>query len=367
MQPSDSKSSDPKKFPTPRRQVSCVICCHNSSERLPETLRYLARQKFSRPVSWEVIVVDNGSTDDTSAVAVREWPGIEDVPFTVIFEPTLGTAHARMAGFRKAQGEIVSMIDDDNWVREDWVQNVSELMEAHPDTALLVGHIDMVTDVPVPAWFHQVKMFYAITRVPRTDGPLDSLHALPSGAGMSLRKAAIDELIQNGFHSSLDGRKGASLECCEDLELALALKLYGWRFRFSNRLYLQHFMPQRRLQWSYARRLLRAIGSSSVFLDAYLFVIETREGHPPRPHQTHWLWRLLAQSSQWALELARGLLEQGNLGEGNRHVALAERHFGRMLALWRLKSGYHSRRETVARMPWVQKACYPRSKTATLA
>ena len=54
--------------------ISVVICCHNSAAVLPPTLMHLAAQIVDPSVQWEVVVIDNASTDDTVQVATRAWP-----------------------------------------------------------------------------------------------------------------------------------------------------------------------------------------------------------------------------------------------------------------------------------------------------
>ncbi len=53
--------------------VSVVLCCHNSVERLQPTLTHLAAVQVPPGMSWEVLVVDNASTDDTAARAAELW------------------------------------------------------------------------------------------------------------------------------------------------------------------------------------------------------------------------------------------------------------------------------------------------------
>lgn len=88
-------------------------------------------------------------------------------------------------------------------------------------------------------------------------------------AGLCVRRAAWDRLIQNGFRFELTGTIGNKLQGSEDVELTMALRLSGWKLRIDRRLRLQHFMPSRRLEWKYLRRLLRNYSAAVVPLDAY--------------------------------------------------------------------------------------------------
>src|ERR1700719_3404911 len=79
--------------------VSIVVCCFNSASRLSEafaqTLAHLAAQETTAETRWEVIVVDNASTDDTAQVAQKSWPRQLEDSLQVVGEPRLGLSYAR--------------------------------------------------------------------------------------------------------------------------------------------------------------------------------------------------------------------------------------------------------------------------------
>src|SRR6266568_2014628 len=93
--------------------VSVVICCHNSAKRLAATLAQLVAQRVPSEIPWEVIVIDNASTDGTAQVAAACWPAVNCVPLRIISEPRLGLTYARQRGFREAKYEFISFVDDD--------------------------------------------------------------------------------------------------------------------------------------------------------------------------------------------------------------------------------------------------------------
>jgi len=84
-----------------RLGVSIVICCHNSARLLPKTLSHLKRQRVPDGLSWEVVIVDNASTDDTGRIARGCWAEGGPVCLRVIREPRLGLSYARERGFRR--------------------------------------------------------------------------------------------------------------------------------------------------------------------------------------------------------------------------------------------------------------------------
>jgi glycosyltransferase involved in cell wall biosynthesis len=108
--------------------ISVIICCHNSSLRLPETLAHLARQVVPSGLSVEAVVVDNASEDGTGETAYGEWSRLH-APFelSIVKEPKAGLSHARRSGLRRARHSVVIFCDDDNWLGPDYVQNAADL------------------------------------------------------------------------------------------------------------------------------------------------------------------------------------------------------------------------------------------------
>jgi glycosyltransferase involved in cell wall biosynthesis len=105
--------------------VSVAICCHNSETLLPATIAHLRNRCVSRDMKWEVLVIDNASTDKTAMVARKCWGDDGPAPMRVVHGNRLGLSYARERAFNEAKYEIVSFIDDDNWVAPEWIRTVS--------------------------------------------------------------------------------------------------------------------------------------------------------------------------------------------------------------------------------------------------
>jgi glycosyltransferase involved in cell wall biosynthesis len=249
--------------------VSVVICCHNSAERLPNTLAHLSAQKVPAGISWEVLVVDNASTDATAEVARQHWPKDTPAPLRIVNEPWPGLSHARQRGFAEATGDIISFIDDDNWVCPEWVATVSDLMTTHVDVGACGGAGEAVAETALPWWFEKFQGDFAVGPQAADAGDVTWTRGYLWGAGLAIRKAAWSQLIGNGFHSLLTDRQGASLSAGGDTELCFALRSAGWRLWYEPRLRFKHLLPAGRLRWSYLRNLHRGFGASEAVLDAY--------------------------------------------------------------------------------------------------
>jgi glycosyltransferase involved in cell wall biosynthesis len=110
-------------------RVSVVVPAYNEAATLPATLASLARQDV--PGGYEVIVVDNRSTDDTAAVAAR-------LGARVVHEPTPGVCAARQAGTDAARGAVVVSTDADTVHPPDWLRRI-ERHFADADVVAVAG------------------------------------------------------------------------------------------------------------------------------------------------------------------------------------------------------------------------------------
>jgi glycosyltransferase involved in cell wall biosynthesis len=125
---------------TPRGhvQLTIVIPTYNRASRLPSSLRAVANQ--CADIDYEVVVVDNNSTDDTRDV-VDSWRRLSGSPVHYIFEPRQGVSYARNTGIAAARGSLVAFTDDDIEVNVDWVMRAHELSCRYPDVGCFGGRV----------------------------------------------------------------------------------------------------------------------------------------------------------------------------------------------------------------------------------
>ena len=127
---------------------SVVIATYNRAGDLRGTLERLAGLRPAEP--WEVIVVDNNSTDDTRAVvetAARTFP----VPLHYVFEREQGRSPALNAGIRRAAGSIIVTTDDDVRVEADWLTHAGNAL-ARLDCDYVGGRVLPIWGGPRPVW-----------------------------------------------------------------------------------------------------------------------------------------------------------------------------------------------------------------------
>lgn len=149
-------------MPRPPEGVTVAVCCHNSAGRLAPTLQHLSLQNPEPGIPWEVLVVDNASTDGTALFASTRWPADAAAPLRVVAEPRAGLQFARERAFAEARYPILSFVDDDNWVGPDWIARTSRAFAEHPEVGACGGFSEAACEVPPPAWFDRLKPCFAV-------------------------------------------------------------------------------------------------------------------------------------------------------------------------------------------------------------
>lgn len=334
--------------------VTVIVCCHNSSARLPATLTHLKQQQVAREIPWEVVVVDNASTDKTSEVALRSWPADAPTTLRVVYEPRLGLSQARHRGLSESKYEVVSFIDDDNWVDPNWVQSVSEIMSRRADVGACGGYNEAVCEISPPSWFDRYKKNYAIGPQGDEAGDIASTRGYFWGAGLTIRKSAWQQLVSDGFRPMLVDRQGTTPSAGGDHELCFALRLAGWGLWYEPRLQLRHFLPAGRLEWRYLKSLHRGFGASSVWFDLYSSALKGNPKTFMERLKRTWQWKILTALIILLWCEGKLLLSFYRPSEGNPDVLRIEVGIGRLLELVRGRKSYE--------LPFRNSRCYTLSQ-----
>jgi glycosyltransferase involved in cell wall biosynthesis len=265
--------------------VSIVVCCYNSERRIIKVLEHLAAQKVEKSVNWEIIIVDNASTDKTAETAENYWTR-EDSSLRVVYEGKPGLSNARTTGLEEARYSVVSFIDDDNWVEDKWVQKIHSWFINDEKIGLLGGLSEAVIEGEKPFWFDKEQYSYAVG----PQGHETGLHSKTMfGAGLSIRKRAWTDLQRNGFQFILADREGAVLTSGGDSELCMAVRLAGYDLYYDSNLKFYHQMPQGRLTWAYKIKLAQSFGRTDPVLNIYYSSINRLKGYKRYVRENRWM------------------------------------------------------------------------------
>ncbi|MGF1924714.1 MAG: glycosyltransferase, partial [Bacteroidia bacterium] len=235
--------------------VSVIVCCYNSVKRLPETVKHLAQQIVPDDINWEVIIVNNASSDHTYETAVSELRRYETLVnrAKVLNESKPGLSFARELGITTAKYAYIIFCDDDNWLASNYVALSHKIMSENHTIGALGGESDAATDADqFPDWFENAKGSFAVGKQQSYDG---FTNRNLWGAGMIIRKELYKKCFPPEYPSYLTGRNGSKLSAGEDTEYCLRLQLKNYRLYYDSRLKFTHFISQSRLSQTYYANL----------------------------------------------------------------------------------------------------------------
>jgi glycosyltransferase involved in cell wall biosynthesis len=241
-----------------------VICTYNGANRLPYLLDQLISQFIPNHFLWEIIIVDNNSSDQTASV-IQQYQSQYHciVPIHYTFEPQQGIAFARKRGIKLAKGELIGFLDDDNIPNQNWVMSAYDFAQSHPDAGAYGSHIEAQYEIHPPANFERIACLLAIIDRGEKTFRYDVLERwlMPPGAGLVIRKKAWlnsvpSQLIFTGAQIQSLANKG------EDIEALSYIRQQGWEIWHNPNMKISHQIPCERLQKSYLMKLCRSVGLS---------------------------------------------------------------------------------------------------------
>ncbi len=252
--------------------VSIVICCHNSATRISETLKYLSEQQFSISIPWEVIVVNNASSDNTVEVA-HTWGGkFGNSNFKIIDQTIPGLAAARQKGIEFSAYSLLIFCDDDNHLESNYVQEAYILMNQNPQVGVAGGWVQPKLPFYPGKWIEANYAALAIGRQSATSGYVNWVF----GAGMIFRKKIFNELKDRGIKFMLTGRLGVKQTSGDDAEMCRLARFIGYKIYYSNKLILHHQISAHRLtRWSFIKA-----NFMNVYHVIYFYLLDNLINHP---------------------------------------------------------------------------------------
>ena len=230
----------------------------NGSKRLPFVLDRLRDQQELNEIGWEVIVVDNNSTDETKDV-VENYQANFPCVLKYCFESKQGAGFARQLAIREAQGDLIGFLDDDNIPALNWVRAAIDFAREHPQAGAIGSRIHGDYEVEPPKNFERIASFLAITErgnKPHLYAP--EMKMLPPSAGLLVRRSSWLENVPEKPY--LTGRSTNSILNSEDLEAILYIQNGGWEIWYNPAMEIEHQIPRERLTRDYLLFLMRSTG-----------------------------------------------------------------------------------------------------------
>lgn len=334
--------------------VSIVVCCYNSSELLPETIRHISLLRIPDECACELIIVDNNSDDNTSETALQLVKSYlpETIKYKILSQPVQGLSAARKTGIDNSVNEFILFCDDDNRLNENYIEILIGTMQENEKIGVLGGESKAVSDVKFPGWFHEFCQNYSTGTQSEQRGKISTASGAIWGAGMVIRKKALDDLFSNGFTPFLSDRKKKSLTSGGDIELCYALRLAGWEIWYEPSLILEHFIPEYRLSWNYLRRLNRGFGAQKVSLDPYLKAFDRFSDSEFESKENNWQYQAIMTIKKLRGYGFKKLIRFNQPNEGDADILRIEKTIGRLTEILKIRKEYGKRISAVRDARW---------------
>jgi len=230
-------------------QISIIVPTFNRCQELPAALDALCCQQGLEEGAYEVIVVDNNSTDRTKEI-VKEYIGRYKSIVRYAFEVKQGISAARNRGIGQSQGEIIAFTDDDVRVAPQWIFYLKKAFES-PLVDAVGGRVVPAYSSDIPRWVKENQSIFYGVIVHHDYGQEEILYSVPPmvpfiGANFAIRRVI---LLQYGLFREDIGVGQGFLG--EDSEMYWRLKLADKKIYYYGMAEVLHPIDQNRLKWDY--------------------------------------------------------------------------------------------------------------------
>lgn len=267
-------------------RLSVAVCTWNRAHLLRHTLESMTRLNAPSGLEWELLVINNNSTDDTDDVVASF---ANRLPIRAFVEPQSGKSYALNRAVDEATGDYLLITDDDVLVDPEWLHGYGVGFRRHPEAAVFGGPITAWFAGDPPRWlvdaFHQVEFAYAALHLGEEIIALDGRNG-PFGANMAIR---MEDQRKHRYDPALGPRPGSGLRG-EETAVVKAILAGGAEGYWVPEARVRHHIPLERQTTAYLREWYRGWGEQ---------LVRTRKHAPTRMllGRPLWLWREVVEAS----------------------------------------------------------------------
>lgn len=238
--------------------LSIIICTYNREQYLGETLERLAANRYDG--AWELVLVNNNSTDSTAQICADFEAANKEVPFRYFVETNQGLSHARNRGMAEAKGEWLIFLDDDAFVQQDYLARLERYTKELSDMVAFGGRIyPLFESGEAPKWLCRWNRSW-LSALDKGDmlGTFEGAE-YPIGANMGFSRRMYE--VCGGFDTTL-GRSGKNLIGGEEKDYFNRIKAQNGKIYYLPEIAVQHCIPPSRTTEEYIARLGDGVGMS---------------------------------------------------------------------------------------------------------
>jgi len=288
-------------------KISIAICTWNRSALLKQTLQSLVDMRVPQSLDWELLLIDNRSTDNTPQVI----DGFRDaLPIRYLYQPVPGHSASRNAAIELAAGKYILWTDNDVVVPCNWLEAYAAGFQAHPDAAFFGGKIEPVFKVPRPDWlvtnWEKCKGVYATRDLGDQLRELNK-NEFPYGANFAVR---MDVQRQFRFDTQY-GRMGKSMVGDEEIAALRLMVEAGHRGVWLPNVGVQHIIPADRINEHYVAGYFVGQGQTNIVRGKVKKSTMTALFESLRYRIKWWLKQRNGKPEEWVSHMIRCSLSRG--------------------------------------------------------
>lgn len=238
-------------------EISIIICTYNRSGHLKNVLKSLSEQNVTKGFEWEIIVVDNNSTDDTFDV-VKAFQENSNVPVKYIKEEKQGLSYARNRGITSSKGKYIAFTDDDALVDYNWVAVLYETFQRY-ECEGVGGRIHLKPVKELPRWLKK-ELWGFLACLDYGDKPFQIINHNIYGTNMAFSREIFDKV---GYFDVELGRKSYMPVGGEEIDIVNRILQSGGAVYYQPMAEVYHIIEKYKLRKQYFRQLHYYDGFSS--------------------------------------------------------------------------------------------------------
>ncbi|MDR3048073.1 MAG: glycosyltransferase [Bacteroidales bacterium] len=240
-------------------EVSIIICTYNRDKYLYTALQHVAENDFSTDF-YEIILVNNNSTDTTETECERFQRDYPRCRFRYFVEYNQGLSYARNRGMEEAQGDFFVFLDDDSLVKSDYLTNLQAHLNKYSDLLAFGGKIEPLFETgEAPKWLSKWTYSWVSAIDLGAKTCLFKGNKYPIGANMGVSRKIVKAVGQ--FNTQL-GRSKNNLMGGEEKDLFNRIKKLQGNIYYFPDIEVQHVIPESRTTKEYIKRMGHGIGMS---------------------------------------------------------------------------------------------------------
>ena len=241
--------------------ISVIICTYNREKYLGKCLDAF-RNQTAKNQEYELVIINNNSPGITPEICqnfLNDNPTINAYYFV---ETNQGLAHARNKGIKESRGEYLSFIDDDAFVKPNFIAAIKSYFKQNPETSVVGGKILPIYESgKEPAWMTPYLETLMAAQNLGDEVVEFGSRKFPIGANMVFQKEAFNRV---GMFNPELGRKGNSLEGGEEKDIIFKIRQQKGRVFYSPEIIVDHIIGENREEMSYIQKMGKGLGKSEM-------------------------------------------------------------------------------------------------------